>query len=120
MSKRIDRISGELKKEISNILLTEIKDPRLTSMPGVIGVRVTNDMSYADVYVSLFGDEESIQSSLKAIKSASGYIRSLVSNRMSLRYVPELRFKCDNYIEQGFRINEILDSIKKDSENEPE
>ena len=119
MQKRIDRISAELKKEISNILLTEIKDPRLTAMPGVIAVRVTQDMSYANVYVSLFGDEKSKAESLKAIESASGFIRRQLSHRLKLRYVPELRFNCDDYIEQGFRINSILDSLKKDSENEP-
>ncbi len=96
MSKRSDRIGNELKKEISNILLSEIKDPRLTSMPGVIAVRVTNDMSYADVYVSLFGDDESKKDSLTAIKSASGFIRRQLSQRMNLRYVPVLRFHIDN------------------------
>ncbi|MDX1358683.1 MAG: 30S ribosome-binding factor RbfA [Clostridia bacterium] len=119
MSKRIDRISAELKKEISNILLNDIKDPRLTAMPGVIAVRVTEDMSYADVYVSLFGDEKSKAGTLKAIMSASGYIRRQLSARLKLRYVPELRFKCDDFIEQGFRINSILESLKKDREDEP-
>ncbi len=108
----------ELKKEISNILLTEIKDPRLTAMPGVIAVRVTQDMSYADIYVSLFGDEKSKDDTLKAIKSASGFIRRQLSQRLMLRYVPELRFHCDDYIEQGFKINSILESLKKDKKDE--
>lgn len=118
MSKRNERISMELKKEISRILLSEIKDPRLTAMPGVIAVKVTEDMSYADVFVSLYGDEKSKAETLIAIKSATGYIRRQLSARMSLRYVPELRFKCDNYIEQGFRINSILNSLKKEKDNE--
>ena len=117
MVRRTDRISQEIKKEISLILQSEIKDPRLTAMPGVIGVRVTNDMSYADVYVSLYGDKESIAESLEAIKSASGYIRHLLATRIKLWHVPELRFKCDDYIEEGFRINSILDSINKEKNN---
>lgn len=108
----------ELKKEISKILLSEIKDPRLTAMPGVIAVKVTEDMSYADVFVSLYGDEKSKADSLKAIESASGFIRRQLSRRLKLRYVPVLRFNCDDYIEQGFRINSILDSLKKDRNNE--
>lgn len=108
----------ELKKEISNILLTEIKDPRLTAMPGVIAVKVTEDMSYADVFVSLYGDEKSKDQTLKAIKNASGFIRRQLSRRLKLRYVPELRFNCDDFIEQGFRINSILDSLKKENEDD--
>lgn len=118
MSKRNERISMELKKEISNILLTEIKDPRLTAMPGVIAVKVTEDMSYADIFVSLYGDEKSKDDTLKAIKSATGFIRRQLSRRLKLRYVPELRFNCDNFIEQGFKINSILESLKKDKEDE--
>lgn len=108
----------ELKKEISNILLSEIKDPRLTAMPGVIAVKVTEDMSYADVFVSLYGDEKSKDDTMKAIKSATGFIRRLLSKRLRLRYVPELRFNCDDFIEQGFRINSILDSLKKERADE--
>jgi len=118
VSKRNERISMELKKEISNILLTEIKDPRLTAMPGVIAVKVTEDMSYADIFVSLYGDEKSKDDTLKAIKSATGFIRRQLSRRLKLRYVPELRFNCDNFIEQGFKINSILESLKKDKEDE--
>ncbi len=118
MTKRNERISMELKREISNILLREIKDPRLTAMPGVIAVKVTEDMSYADVFVSLYGDEKSKAETLKAIESASGFIRRQLSRRLKLRYVPVLRFKCDDFIEQGFRINSILDSLKKDRNDE--
>lgn len=117
MARRTERISQEIKKEISLILQNEVKDPRLTAMPGVIGVRVTNDLSYADIYVSLFGDKESIRESLEAIRSASGYIRHLLSKRIKLWHVPELRFKCDDFIEEGFRINSILDSLNKDKNN---
>lgn len=117
MSKRKERISQELKKEISMILLSEIKDPRLTAMPGVIAVKLSDDMSYADVFVSLYGDEEDKKSSMEAIKSATGFIRSTVSQRMSLRYMPELRFICDDFIGQGFKINKILDSLKKERED---
>lgn len=118
MSKRNERISMELKKEISNILLNDIKDPRLTAMTGVIAVKVTEDLSYADVFISLYGDEKSKAETMIAIKSATGYIRRQLSARMRLRYVPELRIKCDDYIEQGFRINSILDSLKKEKDNE--
>lgn len=118
MVKRTERISQEIKKEISLILQSEIKDPRLTAMPGVIGVRVTNDMSYADIYVSLYGSKESIKESLEAIKSATGYIRHLLAKRIKLFHIPELRFKCDDFIEEGFRINSILDSINKEKNDE--
>ena len=118
MSKRNERVSMELKKEISKILLSEIKDPRLTAMPGVIAVKVTEDMSYADVFVSLYGDEKSKAETLKAIESASGFIRRQLSRRLKLRYVPVLRFNYDDFIEQGFRINSILDYLKKDKNNE--
>lgn len=118
MDRRTERIGQEIKKEISMILQNEIKDPRLSAMPGVLAVNVTKDMSYADIYVSLFGSKESISESLEAIKSASGYIRHLIAKRIKLRHMPELRFKCDDYIEEGFRISGILDSINEEKNDE--
>lgn len=112
MNKRIERIRGEIKKEVSNILLFDIKDPRLKGMASVINVKVTNDLSYATIYVSVMGDEDEKNSSLKAITNSAGYIRRELSKRLNLRYVPVLKFKIDNYIEKSIKINKILNDLK--------
>jgi len=114
MNKRVERIRGELKREISKILLYDISDPRLRAMASVVNVKVTNDFSYATIYISILGNEEEKKDSIKAITNAAGYIRRELSHRLRLRYVPELRFEIDNYIENGAKINNILKSLKQE------
>lgn len=118
MDKRISRIGEELKREISSILMYDIKDPRLKGMTTVLNVNVTNDLSYAKVYISIMGDSEAKKESLKAINSSSGFIRREIASRLKLRHVPELKFIYDDYIENSFKINTIIDSISKGKKDE--
>lgn len=113
--KRVERINSEFKREISKILAGEIKDPRLTAMVSIVNVSVTNDLSYADIHISMLGDEKEKKDSLAAIESATGYIRSLLAKRMTLRYMPQLRFKYNDYIEEGIRISKLIDDVNKNS-----
>jgi len=112
MNKRLERIREEIRKEVSKIILYDIKDPRLKGMPSVINVKVTNDMSYATIYVSILGDEHEKEESHKALISAAGYVRRELSKRLKLRYVPIIKFEVDDYIEKSIRINKILDGLK--------
>ncbi len=97
--------------------MSEIKDPRISEMSSVIHVKVTPDLKYAKVYVSVFGNEEEKIKSLNGLKSASGFIRKKLGERMKLRILPEIHFEIDESIEHGARINQILKEIKKEEES---
>jgi ribosome-binding factor A len=107
--KRTDRIAGEMKKEISDIIRTGIKDPRLPELVSVTGVRVTNDLRYAKVYISVFGNEEKKTDAINALKHAAGFVRRELGQRIKLRYTPELIFIPDDSIEQGIHIGKLIE-----------
>ncbi|PKM79885.1 MAG: ribosome-binding factor A [Firmicutes bacterium HGW-Firmicutes-14] len=117
-SHRANRVAEEIKKEITQMLRDEMKDPRLGFIT-VTGVEVTPDIRYAKVFVSIFGNDENKAQSLQALESAKGFVRSELGKRMRLRYTPEISFKFDSSIEYGARIMKLLKEVK-DTENENE
>ena len=104
---RTDRISEEIKREISIIIQNELKDPRLAKMISVTSVDVTRDLRYAKVYVSVLGNEDEKRDSCSGLKSAAGYIRREIGRRIQLRYTPEIIFELDDSIERGVYINKL-------------
>jgi len=114
-SNRIKRISEEVKKAISVMLINGIKDPRISSMISVTDVEVTNDLRYAFVYISILGGNK--EESLECLNSARGYIRREVGRQVKLRYAPEIIFKIDDSIERGMYMDELIKSVNKDPEN---
>lgn len=115
---RDNRISEELKKEISDILFQDIKDPDI-GFVSIIKTDVSHDLRVAKVYYSVMGNDEVIEKTQKAMKRSAGFIRREVARRMSLRYTPELVFIYDTSIEHGIRIAKILeDENKKHNSNE--
>lgn len=116
-NKRTARISSEVKREISKILRDDLSDPRLSteSMVSITDVEVTNDLSYADIYVSVLGDQKNKDDAIEAFNQAKGYIKVLIGERMRLRSMPEFRFKLDESIERGAYINKLIEeTIAKD------
>lgn len=107
---RIDRISEEVKKELSTII-RELKDPRITTVVSVVNVTVTKDLKFAKAYISVFGDEKVQKGVLDALKSAAGFIRREIGHRINLRATPEFTFVLDNSIEYGAHINEVLKNL---------
>ena len=111
--KRTDRISEEIKKELSDVI-RNLKDPRIPLMTSVVSVSVTNDLRYAKAYISIMGTPEEKKDAVKGLKSAAGYIRREIGSRVDLRCVPEFTFVEDNSIEYGAHINELLNTIAKE------
>ena len=105
------RINKEVLKALAEIIRSEIKDPRLDPMTSVMSVEVTPDLKTCKVEVSVFGDEEHKQDTLKALRSASGYIRMLLAKRVDLRNTPELVFKLDNSTEYGMEMMKLIDDV---------
>jgi len=111
---RLLRISEEIKRELGYLLANELKDPRLPEFTSITHVKVTKDLRYATVYVSVLGSEEDRKNALEALKSASGFIRREIGHRISLRYTPEFRFEIDRSIERGIHISSLIDKTLED------
>ena len=114
---RTDRISEEVQKHLSDII-RELKDPRIPLMTSVVSVSVTKDLKFAKVYVSVMGDDETKKEAIKGLKSAAGFIRKEIGSRVLLRALPEFHFELDNSIEHGAHINELLQSVIKNTPSE--
>lgn len=107
---RIDRTAEDIKREIISIM-RELKDPRITGMLTVVRVEVTNDLSYAKVYISAMEGLETAKSAVKGLTSAAGYIRREVGSRLHLRKAPEMKFIADDSIAYGIEISKKLNEI---------
>ena len=111
MNRRIERINSQLRSEISKMILTDIKDPRISGVVSITRVETTGDMSYAKVYVSVYGSDTDKRNTLKAMSSARGFIQNELLHRLAIRRPPSLSFRLDETIEQGNEILELLDSL---------
>ena len=107
---RLNRIDEEYRKELSQIIDRELKNPNITGMISVTKVKVTNDLKYAKVYVSIL-NSKNIKDTLAGLKKSSGFIRSELAKRVNLRNTPELIFELDESLEYGARIYSILKEI---------
>ena len=116
---RFGRIDEEYKKEISQIINYELKNPNVTGMISVTKVKVTTDLSYAKVAVSILNSKD-VKQTLAGLKQSSGYIRSELAKRINLRNTPEIIFELDDSLEYGAKIDNILKDIMKDIKKEEE
>ncbi|MCY9692446.1 30S ribosome-binding factor RbfA [Paenibacillus alginolyticus] len=110
---RVGRVGEQIKKELSQIVQSELKDPRIGFLT-VTGVEVTNDLSLARVFLSVMGTEEEKTATLKALSVGSGYIRSELGKRIRLRKIPELQFKFDASIDYGSHIDNLLHKLNQE------
>jgi ribosome-binding factor A len=111
MTYRVERLNSLLRQEISDLVQRYVKDPRLGSFVSVTAVEISKDMRYAKVFVSRFGTDLEKKETLKALASASGFIRHELSERLKTRRIPELNFKLDNTMEKADKVLKIIDEI---------
>lgn len=105
------RINGEVLKELSNIIRSEIKDPRINPMTSVVAVEVAPDLKTRKAYISVLGDEKSQKDTITGLKSAEGYIRRQLARTVNLRNTPEIRFILDQSIEYGINMSKLIDEV---------
>lgn len=113
MSLKIERYNSQFAREISYILQTEVQDQNIKFVT-VTGCEITNDLSFAKVYVTVF-DKEKKDVTMESLERAKSFIRGELSKRIEIRHTPELRFVFDESIEYGNRIEKVLEKIKKES-----
>ena len=112
------RISGEVQRELANIIRGGIKDPRISPLTSVVAVEVAPDLKTCKAYISVLGDSEAQKATLAGLKSAEGYIRRELAHTVNLRNTPEIRFILDQSIEYGVHMSKIIDEVTaKDEEN---
>ena len=107
------RINGEVQKELSNIIRSEIKDPRIGIMTSVTAVEVAPDLKHCKAYISVLGDDKAKADTLAGLRSAEGYIRRQLAHSINLRNTPEITFVIDESIEYGVKMSKMIDDVTK-------
>lgn len=105
------RINSEVQRELSNIIRTEVKDPRIHPMTSVVTVSVAPDLKYCKAYISVLGNEEAARETLEGLKNAVGYIRRALAASLNLRNTPEITFILDQSIEYGVHMTRLIDEV---------
>ncbi|QEH69566.1 30S ribosome-binding factor RbfA [Cellulosilyticum sp. WCF-2] len=114
-SQRLTRINEEMRREIAEIVRSDIKDPGVQdAMISVIAVETTNDLKTAKVFISVLQDNKK-EAALAALTKAQGYIRKEIARRINLRNTPELLFRLDESIERGMQMSKMIANVMKDN-----
>lgn len=114
-SRRVSRVAELIKREVSQMLLSGIKDDRVgTGMVSVTDVDVSGDLQHAKVFVSIYGSDEAREETMAGLKSATGYVRSELGHRVRLRRTPEVIFVEDRSIERGTRVLSLINQLSQD------
>lgn len=106
-----------MQEELSQVLYQELKDPRIGFIT-VTRVKVSADLGHARAFVSVMGDAEAKERTMSGLKSAVGFIQRALGARIKMRSVPRIEFFLDDSLDQGFRIDEILNKIEAEREHE--
>ena len=111
MAHRIERINTLLRREISELLQRQVKDPRLGAFIAVTEVSTSPDLRQAKVFVSCISSQEEKQETLSALAGASRFFRKELTKHLRLRHIPELSFHWDDSIERGDRLLRLIDQV---------
>jgi ribosome-binding factor A len=119
--RRVSRIAALIKKEVSQILLHDIKDDRVGSgMVSITDVEVSGDLQHAKIFVSIYGSEAAREETMEGLRSARGYVRSYLGQRIRLRRTPEIVFIQDRSLERGDQILSLINQVNRPSSSEEE
>jgi ribosome-binding factor A len=113
--KRSDRVGDLLREEVADIIMYKLKDPRIGFVT-VTGVDLSADLKLAKVYVSVMKEEETEQT-LAVLNSSKHFIRSVLTKRLKMKFIPSIEFRLDTSIAYGFKIDKLLNEIKDSDES---
>lgn len=105
------RVNGEVQKVLAEIIRGELKDPRINPMTTVMAVEVAPDLKSCKAFISVLGDAQSQEDTLKGLNSAMGYIRSQLAKKINLRNTPEIKFIMDQSVEYGINMSKLIDEV---------
>jgi len=118
MTRRTNRIAESVRRKASEVLQRELKDPRTEALITITKVEVTPDLRLAKIYYSVLGDGKTKRLVEKGLRSARSFIRTQIAEELKLRYAPDIRLMYDETAAYTERINELLEKVKKETENE--
>ena len=110
---RPERVAEMIKRETADILENQVRDPRVSGMVSVTDVEVTQDLSFARIYVSVLPQGASVADVLHALQNAAPFVRRQLASRLDLREMPEIRFEHDDSLARGARVDELLRKIAR-------
>ena len=111
------RVNAEVQRELSNILRAGIKDPRVAPMTSVVAVEVAPDLKTCKAYISVLGNQEAKEATIRGLNSAEGYIRRELAKSVNLRNTPQIRFIMDQSIEYGVNMSKMIDDVCEQDES---
>jgi ribosome-binding factor A len=118
--KRTDRLNSLLKEVISEVIKRDVRNPHVNELVTVTRVQISKDLHYAKVYISVIGTDQQKAETIEALKSAAGFIAVQSSQKVVMRYFPELTFRLDDSVDKHMRIEELLQEISKEREKRPQ
>ena len=108
------RVNAEVQRELSNILRGGIKDPRVAPLTSVVAVEVAPDLKTCKAYISVLGDKQEQEDTIKALQSAQGHLRRELARTVNMRNTPQITFIVDQSIEYGVNISKKIDEVTRD------
>jgi ribosome-binding factor A len=112
LSRRTERVASTIQRELAQIIMRELNDPRLTGMPSITRVNVSDDLSIADVYMTIMGSEGQQTAALNALKHSAGVMRTKLTKQLTLRIAPYLKFHIDENLKKEIEVLELLRKAK--------
>ncbi len=112
--KRVERLNSLLKEVISEVIVKEVRDPRVAPLITITNVDISNDLQHAKVYVSVIGSDQQKADTIEALQSGAGFIAIFASKKVVMRYFPALTFKLDVTVDQHLKIDAVLKEIHEE------
>ena len=120
-SRRVARVAALIKREVSQMLLSEIKDDRVgAGMVSVTDVDVSGDLQHAKIFVSIYGSDRAREETMEGLECSVNYVRKELGSRMQLRRTPTVKFFEDRSLERGDNMLDLLNKISQERQNKPE
>lgn len=119
MSRRTERLASIIRAELMNVIMRELNDPRLRGLPSITRVKVAEDLSIADVFVSIMGTPGQQTAALNALKHSAGMMRTRLTKALSIRQTPFLRFQMDEQLKKELAVLGLLDQISRERRENP-
>jgi len=108
-------VSQEVRRELSRLILEEVKDPRIAQLTTITDVYVAPDLKTAKVYVSVYGDEMTKKNTFDGLRNAAPFLRSMLAKNLNMRHTPALTFAADDSLDYGMRMDALIDAIHAES-----
>ena len=117
MKTRLIRINDEIARVASEVIRSELSDPRIGTVVSVLKAETTNDLKHSKLYVSILGDSQQQASTMEALEKANRFIRKRIADIINLRQTPEIKFVFDDSIEHGMRMRKLIEEANKGIED---